>query len=63
MISAIDHYTQRKKISPALIKLLVISNGIAVDGNRLEREIEGYTTLYRVKRSKKRTKLVNGKLL
>lgn len=51
------------RISTALIKLLIISNGIAIDGKLLKRTIKNYETLYRVKRSKKNIQVVDGKLL
>lgn len=48
---------------PATLKLLIIRNGIFVDGEEMAREIKGYPEKFRTKRSHKDTALVDGFLV
>ncbi|MBT3368862.1 MAG: hypothetical protein HN416_17090 [Nitrospina sp.] len=47
----------------ATLKLLIIRNGISVDGEEMEREIKGYPERFRTKRRHKNTALVDGFLV
>ena len=51
------------KSRSATLKLLIVRNGISVDGEEMAREIEGYPERFRTKRSHKKTALVDGFLV